>query len=97
MTGENLKYACIALVNHKISAAHALILLLAEHGPVSMKEICDGASFSSSNGTGLVDSLCNQNLVFRHHPEEDRRKVIVTITPNGLTVLKSIKKQIEHV
>lgn len=97
MTGENLKQACIALANHRLTAVHAMILLMCEKGSVSMKEISDIGNFSSSNATGLVDSLCSQNLVFRDHPEDDRRKVIVTITPNGRTILDSIKKQIEHV
>lgn len=97
MTGEHLKQACIALVNHRVSAAHGLILIMAESAPVSMKEISDAGGFTSSNATGLVDSLCSQKLVYREHPEDDRRKVMVTITPDGLNILKSVKKQLEHV
>jgi len=97
MTGEDFKQACIALSNHRITAAHAMILLMTEEKPVSMKEISDVGNFSSSNATGLVDSLCKQDLVMRHTLDDDRRKVIVSIRPNGLTILKSLKKQLEHV
>ncbi len=97
MTGENLKHACIALVNHKITAAHAMILLMAEAAPASMTEIAEAGGFTTSNATGLVDSMCSQNLVSREQLADDRRKVMVVLAPEGKDLLKSIKKQIEHV
>lgn len=97
MTGEHLKHVCLALVNHKLSAAHGMILIMAEAGPVSMKDISDAGNFTASNSTGLVDSLCKQHMVYRDQPPDDRRKVMVKITAAGTTVLTSLKKQIEHV
>jgi DNA-binding MarR family transcriptional regulator len=94
MTGEHLKHACIALVNHKISAGHAMILLLAEEQPVSMTDIANAGGFSTSNSTGLVDSLCSEGLVSREHPPGDRRKVMARITQRGTDVLQSLKKQL---
>lgn len=97
MTADQLKQACVALTNHKVHASQAMIMLMAEEKPVSMTEIAQVGGFTTSNATGLIDSLASAGWVDRCQAPEDRRKVMVKISEPGLAILNSINKQIQHV
>lgn len=43
-----------------------------------------------SDVTRLVDRLVKSRLVDRHRPEEDRRKVLVTITSRGTELIEKL-------
>lgn len=94
MTTDELRHACIALVNHGANANQGMVLLLAEHGPVSMRDIFTTGGYTSSNATGTVDFMCSKGWVERTTDEQDRRKVMVKISEPGIALLRSIKKQL---
>ena len=48
-----------------------------------------------SNTTRLVDKLIEKNLVLRCVCEKNRRKVEITITPQGLDLLTNIDHKLE--
>src|SRR5664279_766083 len=51
---------------------------------LSMTEIADKMTHTTAAATGLVDRLENLGYVRRMHASDDRRKVLVRITPKGL-------------
>jgi len=69
-----------------------LLLHLAKGGPRSLKELADMFCMTSSAATQLVDSLEEEKLVTRTEDPQDRRKVIVAITPKGHIKLEDAKK-----
>ncbi len=51
--------------------------------PVTMSEVAERMDHSTAAATGLVDRLENLGYVERTHATNDRRKVLVRITPKG--------------
>jgi MarR family 2-MHQ and catechol resistance regulon transcriptional repressor len=52
-------------------------------GPLSQQEICRKVLRSKGNTTTVVDHLENEGLVTREGVKSDRRKRLVTLTPEG--------------
>ena len=50
---------------------------------MKMNELAAFLGLSKANATGLVDRLVRRGLVERRHGEEDRRVVLVRLTPHG--------------
>ena len=50
----------------------------------------------SPNITRLLDGLISKKLVRRSRPKEDRRVVIVSITPNGLELLSHLDSAVDE-
>ena len=51
----------------------------------------------SPNITRLLDKLIAKKLVRRSRPKEDRRVVIVSVTPQGLELLSHLDKVVDNV
>ena len=58
---------------------------------VSVKDLAQSASVSSRNVTGLVDTLERDGLAQRTPDRNDRRSVLVTITPAGRDWVESFR------
>lgn len=56
---------------------------LAEGGPRTLGALARATGSSASTTTGLADRLEIHHLVQRSRPEEDRRTVTLTVTPEG--------------
>ena len=61
---------------------------------LSMTEIADKMTHTTAAATGLVDRLENLGYVQRMHASDDRRKVLVRITPKGLALVGRIRQDI---
>jgi len=61
---------------------------------LSMTEIAEKMSHTTAAATGLVDRLENLGYVQRMHDSEDRRKVLVRITPKGTALVGRIREDI---
>ena len=61
---------------------------------LSMTEIADKMTHTTAAATGLVDRLENLGYVRRTHGADDRRKVLVRITPKGLALVGRIRQDI---
>ena len=59
-----------------------------------MTEIADKMTHTTAAATGLVDRLENLGYVQRMHASDDRRKVLVRITPKGLALVGRIRQDI---
>ncbi len=75
-----------------VSAAGGLVLgLLRDHGPMSPSELGDRLIVTRATVTGLLDSLERRGFVNRSPNPADRRRLVVEITPEGLTVLQELR------
>lgn len=64
--------------------------------PATMTLIQDRMVAKTSNITRLVDKLLAKDLVYRCICEENRRKVEITITENGLALLQTLDPVIDN-
>lgn len=62
--------------------------------PVTVNDIIDRMLDKSSNASRIIDKLVFKKLAVRKTCKNDKRAVDVTITENGLKLLKSIDKEI---
>ena len=67
---------------------------IASSESLSMTEIADKMAHTTAAATGLVDRLENLGYVQRMHASDDRRKVLVRITPKGVNLVGRIRQDI---
>lgn len=76
-----------------VSSAGGLVLgLLRDHGPMPPSVLGDRLIVTRATVTGLVDSLERRGFVRRTANPDDRRSLIVAITPEGLKVLARVRE-----
>lgn len=68
-----------------------VLSLLQGHGDLPMSRLAEMTDVSLSNTTGLVDRIEERGLVERVRVPEDRRVVLVRLTPAGRDLLESIE------
>ena len=64
--------------------------LLAEQAPVSPSRLAERLGVSRPTVTGIVDGLCRQGLTDRSFDGEDRRRIAVTLTPQGERFIRAL-------
>jgi DNA-binding MarR family transcriptional regulator len=69
---------------------NVLMILRGEGGPLSPCVVSERLLVTRGTVTGLLDSLEKQGLIRRTPHPEDRRMLLVEITPAGTTLLKKI-------
>ena len=76
---------------------NALRLLRGEH-PASLPTLTLGARLVSRapDTTRLIDKLERRALIERERPKENRRRVLVKITPAGLALLLQLDRRVEE-
>jgi DNA-binding MarR family transcriptional regulator len=70
-----------------MSALLVLLALAAQGEPLTMREAAKFANVSTAAMTGTVDRLVVLALVERRAAEDDRRKVLVALTPKGAELM----------
>ncbi len=74
-----------------VSAAGGLVLgLLRDHGQMSPSALSERLIVTRATVTGLLDSLERRGLVRRTPNADDRRSLLVEITPGGVDVLQEV-------
>ena len=80
-----------------MSFAQFFLLGALNHGEaLTMSEIAARMRHTTAAATGLVDRLETLGYVGRTHATDDRRKVLVRITPRGSALVESIKDDMIH-
>ncbi len=72
------------------------ILKGAKGSPLTVETIQKGMVQKSSNITRLIDKLIIKGLVDRRECAENRRKMDITITEEGSSLLKILNKKVEE-
>ena len=76
------------LLRHGVSMTQLHILhMLDRHGQMPMSRLAEVLDVSDSNATGLVDRMEERGLIARTRVPEDRRVVLVEISPTGKAML----------
>ncbi len=76
---------------HSISMGHLhLMTLLEEHGPLPMGRLAELLGTALPNVTGMTDRMEERGLVERARDAEDRRVVMLSLTPQGIAQLREL-------
>jgi DNA-binding MarR family transcriptional regulator len=76
---------------HVSFAQYFLLGFLAQQKQLTMSEIAQHMGHTTAAATGLVDRLEKLQLVTREHAIEDRRKILVKATPEGLALVATVR------
>lgn len=75
-----------------VSSAGGLVLgQLRDHGPMSPSELGERLIVTRATVTGVVDSLERRGYVSRSPNPNDRRGIIVGLTPAGLDIVAQVR------
>jgi DNA-binding MarR family transcriptional regulator len=72
------------------------LVLLADGVSHSMSEVAEFALLPAPTLTRLIDRMVADNLAYRTADPEDRRRVLVHITPRGRALQKRLAQRIEE-
>jgi DNA-binding MarR family transcriptional regulator len=91
MTTLTLDTALATAATHQLGQNSLRALChLAENTPITVGQIQQHLGVSKSAVTHIADKLHKLGLAIRSNGKQDRREVILTITPKGTEALKSI-------
>ncbi len=76
------------LVHHHL----AILTMLEQDGPLSASEIAGKLSLSKPQMTKFIDGLAAEKAVLREDDPDDRRRVLITITKTGTSILADYRK-----
>jgi len=63
-------------------------------GEMTPSDLADAAGEKSANITRLTNQLCEKGLIHRKGSSDDRRKVVLTLTPGGEALIESFLPEI---
>lgn len=90
MTKDELGKACALLSAAEITHDHYQILHALSQKYMTMSEISKLIGTSTANITQLIERMEKRGLVERKHRIDDRRSVMVQLTPTGRAKLESV-------
>ncbi len=73
-----------------------LLTYLSSEEYLTMTDISKKMGHSTAAATGLVDRIEKLGYVERAHASEDRRKIMVRITPKGVEMVARMRKEIAN-
>ena len=84
-------------VGADIAPHHMMIMkMIQESGPLSSSEIGETLSIAKSQMTHSVDKLIELGMVEREHGTEDRRRIRISLTDKGRSMLEKVDKTINN-
>lgn len=90
-------YSRQLLIRHDLTAPQLTCLRhLLRHGSRSAGELAAGISLSQPTVTGILDRLERKGLVERRRSAEDRRRVVVALTPAGRELATSVPMPLQE-
>jgi len=92
---EGGRRSCEALADEGIRLQHyAVLSTLAEFGSATQRELSDRLGLDTSDMVALLDDLTASGYVDRQRDTQDRRRHLVTITPEGKTGLRRLTREL---
>ena len=80
------------LVHHHL----AILTMLEQDGPLSASEIASKLSLSKPQMTKFIDGLVAEKAVIREDDPDDRRRVLITLTKTGISILADYRKMLRE-
>ena len=71
-------------------AQHRVLVLLAARGDQPVGDIAEGLGVNPSNATRICDRLQRLELISRTRSEQDRRVVVISLSPQGAELVKAV-------
>ena len=81
--------------NHIAMTAHFRALWILEHGPQSLSELAEKQFVSLPTMSNSISILEERGWIQRNRSTEDRRKVVIEISPAGLAVLQEVRSEMQ--
>lgn len=79
---------------HGLSPAQlAILFAVVQAKDPSIKTLAQNFCMTSSAATQTVNALVRDGMLARRESQEDRRKIVLTLTKRGVTLLEKAKKQ----
>ena len=81
------------------SGEYTSLAIISSNPGVSQNEICRATGLDKSAAVAVIDDLLKRKWVVRNRSDEDRRRYLLTTTPEGeqaLAILVSRTRQIEN-
>ena len=76
-----------------LSLVHLNVLTLLEaEGPMAMGRLAEALDVSVASATGIVARMTARGVVERRHDADDRRVVLVHLTPRGTRVFQNLEQ-----
>ncbi len=93
--------ALVAVAARSLAAAaeeitlpqYRALVVLASRGPQRVLELAEALDVNQSTATRMCDRLERKELIDRERPDDDRRTVIVTITPTGRQLVAAVTRR----
>ncbi len=85
--------SCDAFGELSVGQVHA-IRLVRKHGTLAMSELAELLRVSPPSASTMVDRLVDKGVLSREHSTEDRRKVVVRISPEAVKKIESVETTI---
>jgi DNA-binding MarR family transcriptional regulator len=80
------------MVKQGVSMTHLHVMWrLEESGVLPMSRLAEFLDVSLSNATGLIDRMAERGLIERTRLEDDRRVVLIGLTPAGRAILDELQ------
>lgn len=73
-----------------------ILMTLHQEGPLTVSALARSSCMADANNSALCKRLDGQGLVDRRRDEEDERQVLVSLTPQGKTVLGEVSVACEE-
>jgi len=87
---KDTKYRELTLVQHMT------VMAIDENGPLTIKSLAAILGVSSPSASAMVDKLVEKGILTREQSQEDRRQVIVRISPEASKKIEKIKQIALH-
>ena len=82
-----------ALGDLSVPQFHA-IMMVRTLGRASMTDLSDLLGVSPPSASAMVDRLVEKGILTREHSDEDRRKVVVSISPEAMKAIEGVEETI---
>jgi DNA-binding MarR family transcriptional regulator len=83
----------LASVDARVTMPQLRVLVLAASGPQNVTAVARDLGVHPSNATRTCDRLVRAGLLTRRHAPDDRRQVILTLTPAGTRLVEQVMSQ----
>jgi DNA-binding MarR family transcriptional regulator len=91
------KYYNHRLVEYRLSVPKALLLLeISPDNGINPHTLADKLDLENSSMSGLLDRLEKGNYIERRRDPDDRRGVLIFLTPSGISAREKIKALVEE-
>lgn len=80
---------------HLVAESHFRLLMFMAEAPHSLSELAERHAVSLPTMSNTITTLEERGLVARHRSSDDRRRVVISITPDGEAVLSEVRQHME--